>query len=173
MNVKPIVTFRELASDNTMCPLSDNLAKIQVNVEAVKHYMDEMKALTGGTDVEFNNTFRALCKDRVFYAFNPVETTLSFENNPEIPEVVECVLLSDNTVAMNINGNVTIMYPEEANCMWATLGDAAEAAKENALEVANDTLDDMCKIRKELKKELKEYSARIDAMLAFKHSLTH
>lgn len=167
--VTPLVTFRTLV-DNSVVALTGSHDTIAVDAKKVEEYMSKMKELTKGTDVEFNNTFRQFCKDRVFYAFEPIEY-YNVESELYVPEIVECVLLSDDRVAMNINGNVTIMFPEENNKMYATKEDAEASAKENAKDATSDYLDFLFNSRKELKAILAELNTEIDRTLKFKKSL--
>ena len=171
MKTKAIVIFKTLASNEQVVALAQNREALTVNVDAVEEYMAKMKELTGGTDVEFNNTFRQLCKDRVFYAFEPIAGNLmDFDEGPVVPTVVECVLLSDDRVAMNINGNVVLMYPEEDNTMYATKAEAEAAAKEDALKYNNEVLEMLTSKRRQLKSELKKLNDQIDMHLNFKHA---
>lgn len=166
----PIVTFRTLAEDNTVVALCGSHDTMSVNVDKVIEYMSKMKELTGGVEVEFNNTFRQMCKDRVFFAFEPIDFE-KFTTSPYVPAVVECVLLSDDRVAMNINGTIHVMYPEEGNLMFKTKSDAEDAAKQNALDNASKYLNMLFGGRKEIKDALKNLNALIDNMLNFKKSI--
>lgn len=165
----PIVTFRTLA-DNTIVALAGNHDAIAVNVDKVNNYMSKIKEATGGIEVEFNNTFRQLCKNRVFYTFEPV-SGFDMDNKPYVPEVMEVVLLSNDEVAMNINDTVKICTAEEGNEIYATKADAMEAAKENAKKANSKYLNYLFEARKELKEILKSMNEDIDEALNFKNNL--
>lgn len=165
----PIVTFRTL-SNGSVVALAGNHDALAVNVDKVCEYMSKLKELTGGTKVEFNDTFRQICKDRVFYTFEPA-VEFDMDNKPYVPEVVEVVLLSNDKVAMNINGAITICTAEEGNAIYATKEDATKAAKKNALDVNSKYLNYLFEARQELKKILKSMNENIDEALNFKNSL--
>lgn len=167
--VEPIVVFRELADGNVVA-ISNNYDAYAVNADKVNEYMSKLKELTGGTQVEFNDTFRQICKDRVFYAFEPV-TEFGVNNEPYVPEVVECVLLTNDKVAMNVNGTITICTAEDKNAMFATHDDALTAAKENAKEVNSKYLDVLFTSRKIAKSTINKINDKIDKALNFKNNL--
>ena len=167
--VNPLVTFRELADGNVVA-LCGKHDEISVDVLKVDEYVSKMRELTGGTDVEFNDTFRQICKNRVFYAYEPMNA-FSPDNTPHLPMVVECVLLSDDTVAMNINGKIEFCVAEDGNAMWETKEDAKYAAKAEAFALTSDYLDYLFGARAELKDILKSLNGHIDKALEFKNSL--
>lgn len=169
-----IVTFRALASDNSVVALCNNFDAISVPVETVMNYITKMKDLTGGSEVEFNDTFRQVCNNRVFYTFEPIENKLvdAFNEEEFVPAVVECVLLSDNRVAMNINNIIMVCYGEEGNMLWKTKEDATEAAYDNAFMHNSNRLDELTAERRRLKAQLHELSDEISKRVAFRNTLT-
>ena len=167
--VKALVTFRETVNGEVVAICGKHDA-ITVDANKVDEYIDKMLELTGGTEVEFNDTFRQICKDRVFYAFEPIDE-FTPEHKPHTPMVVECVLLSNDSVAMNLNGKIEICSAEDGNTMWETKEDALEAAKQNALDMNSEYLDILFADRKLLKDELKRINSLIDEALAFKKSV--
>lgn len=170
---KPFVTFRTLASDNTVVALCSNHDAIAVNASAVMNYIEQMRNLTGGTNVEFNDTFRQICKDRVFYTYEPIENTGVdvFNEKAYVPAVVECVLLSDDRIALNINNTIMVCYAEEGNTMWNTKDEAIAAAHEDARMHNSELLDYLTAERRKLKEQIKELSEHISTRVKFRNDL--
>ena len=168
----PIVNFRTLADGNVIA-LTGNFDAVAVNVDKVIKYMSKIKEVTGGIEVEFNNTFRQFCKDRVFYTFEPInnKNIKDFLHEGHVSDVVECVLLTDNRVAMNVKGNVTLLYPEEGNALYKTKEDALEVAKKNAFDMNSKYLDELTAKRKELKEMIHVLNKEIETRIEFKKSL--
>ena len=168
--MKAIVTFRSLA-DGSVVALCDNHKGMSVDADKVREYMNKMVELTGGTDVEFNDTFRQICKDRVFFTYEPDIDVEKFYDEPSVPNVVECVLLSTDEVAMNVNGKVLVFFPEEGNQIFATKEDAHKAAVENVQYLNSVCLDYLFASRKELKEIIKQLNNDIEKHLNFKKNL--
>ena len=168
--MKAIVTFRSLADGNVVA-LCDNHKGMSVDADKVREYMNKMVELTGGTDVEFNDTFRQICKDRVFFTYEPNIDVEKFYDEPSVPNVVECVLLSTDEVAMNVNGKVLVFFPEEGNKMFATKEDALQDAKEFVLGLNDTCVNELFAARAEIKNLLKSLNADIDKHLNFKKNL--
>lgn len=166
--MKDFVKFSAL-SNGTIVALCGNLDAITVDAEKFDNYMEKMLDITGGTKVEFNNTFRDFCKDRVFYTYeNLNDNHMDFIQNPYVPTVVECVLLTDNRVVMNIDGTIVVNYPEDGNLMFKTKEDAEESAKAETLEKNQIILDYLFAARKSIKEKLNQM---IDKHLDFKKEI--
>lgn len=160
--MKPIVEFKTL-KDNTVVPFSENLNSVTVDVKHVKKYMDGILEITKDTKVEFNETFRQYCK-KVLYTYQQLDMT-NFLKNPVMPEVVECVLLSDNSVAMNINGIIEIKHPENGDVLFEDKDTAMAEVKFLTKECSDFIINHLISIRKEIKNDINQL---IDNQIGFK-----
>lgn len=164
--MKDFVKFSTL-SNGKIVALCGNLDDITVDVDKFDNYMEKMLDITGGTKVEFNNTFRDFCKDRVFFTYENLNSNpLDFIENPHVPTVVECVLLTDNRLVMNHNGDILVNYPEDGNFMFKTKEVALESAKADTLKKSQFILDYLFAARKSIKETLNKM---IDKHLDFKN----
>lgn len=160
--MNPVVEFKTL-KDNTVVPFSENLQSVMTDVKHVKKYMDGILEITKGTKVEFNETFRQYCK-KVLYTHQQLNTT-DFIQNPTMPEIVECVLLSDNSVAMNVNGIIEIKYPEDKDILFETKDDALTHVNSITKECSDFVINQLISIRKEIKNDINQL---IDNQISFK-----
>lgn len=160
--MKPIVEFKTL-KDNSVVPFGGNLNDVTVDVKHVKKYMEGILEITKGAKVEFNETFRQYCK-KVLYTYQQINTS-DFLQNPVMPEIIECVLLSDNSVAMNINGIIEIKYPENGDVLFENKNDAMTHAKFKSKEFSDSFIDFLISTRKEIKNEINQL---IDNQIMFK-----